>query len=66
MSSYKHKKGKKKLLRRVHTPFIKKEMLQVGNIINLFSKLLLITDYAPATMRTLFNKTQRYEHLPNI
>lgn len=53
------KKGTK-LLKRVQTPFITKELLQIGNIINLFSKLLLITDCAPITMRTLFSHSERY------
>lgn len=44
----------KVLLRRVHLPSLKREMLQIGNIINVYSKLLHITDCAPATRRTIF------------
>lgn len=52
------KKGKN-LLKRVQLPSLKLEMLQIGNIINIFSKLLLIADCAPATRRTLFDKVER-------
>ncbi|XP_013134921.1 PREDICTED: nucleoside diphosphate kinase 7-like [Papilio polytes] len=51
------KKGKN-LLRRVHLPPLKLEMLQIGNIINIFSKLLHIIDCAPATRRILFDNVQ--------
>ncbi|XP_045493772.1 nucleoside diphosphate kinase 7-like isoform X1 [Colias croceus] len=51
------KKGKN-LLKRVQLPPLKLEMLQIGNIVNIFSKLLYITDCAPATRRTLFNNVQ--------
>lgn len=50
----------KNLLRRVQLPHLTLEMLQIGNIVNIFSKLLYITDCAPATRRTLFNNVQRY------
>lgn len=53
------KKGKN-LLRRVQLPPLKVEMLQIGNIVNIFSKLLHIKDCAPITRRTLFNNVQRY------
>ncbi|CAH0592558.1 unnamed protein product [Chrysodeixis includens] len=51
------KRGKN-LLRRVQLPSLKKEMLQIGNIVNIFSKLLLITNCAPATRTKLFNNVQ--------
>lgn len=51
------KKGKN-LLRRVQIPTLRLEMLQIGNIVNIFSKLLQIVDCAPATRRTLFNNVQ--------
>ncbi|XP_022821874.1 nucleoside diphosphate kinase 7-like isoform X3 [Spodoptera litura] len=51
------KKGKS-LLRRVQLPTLKREMLQIGNIVNVFSKLLLITDCTPLTKRTLFSKVE--------
>lgn len=53
------KKGKN-LLKRVQLPTINLAMLQIGNIVNIFSKLLLITDCAPATRRTLFKNVQRF------
>lgn len=52
------KKGKN-LLKRVQLPSLKLEMLQIGNIVNIFAKLLLITDCAPATRIKLFNNVQR-------
>lgn len=52
------KKGKN-LLKRVQLPTLKLEMLQIGNIVNIFSKLLLITDCASATRLKLFNNVQR-------
>ncbi|XP_026738827.1 nucleoside diphosphate kinase 7-like [Trichoplusia ni] len=51
------KKGKN-LLKRVQLPTLRLEMLQIGNIVNIFSKLLLITDCAPATRIKLFNNVQ--------
>ncbi|KAJ8737610.1 hypothetical protein PYW08_000205 [Mythimna loreyi] len=51
------KKGSN-LLRRIHAPFLKPNMLQVGNIVNVFSKLLFIKDCAPVTMRTLFTHSE--------
>uniref|UniRef100_A0A2A4JZK6 DM10 domain-containing protein n=1 Tax=Heliothis virescens TaxID=7102 RepID=A0A2A4JZK6_HELVI len=51
------KKGKN-LLKRTHLPSLKPEMLQIGNVVNIFSKLLLITDCAPATGRTLFKRVE--------
>ncbi|XP_072940655.1 nucleoside diphosphate kinase homolog 7-like isoform X2 [Epargyreus clarus] len=51
------KKGKN-LLRRVQLPTLKLEMLQIGNIVNIFSKLLHIKDCAPITRRSLFNNVQ--------
>ncbi|XP_068626486.1 nucleoside diphosphate kinase homolog 7-like [Battus philenor] len=51
------KKGKN-LLRRVQLPSLKLAMLQMGNIISVFSKLLHILDCAPATRRILFNNVQ--------
>jgi hypothetical protein len=51
----------KNLLKRVQLPTLKLEMLQIGNIVNIFSKLLHIIDCAPATRRTLFNKVERYD-----
>lgn len=53
------KKGKN-LLRRVQLPSLSLQMLQIGNIVNIFSKLLHIKDCAPVTRRTLFNNVQRY------
>lgn len=54
------KKGKN-LLRRTQLPPLKLEMLQIGNIVNIFSKLLYITDCAPLTRRTLFKNVERYD-----
>ncbi|CAH4031242.1 nucleoside diphosphate kinase 7-like [Pieris brassicae] len=51
------KKGKT-LLRRVQLPPLKLEMLQIGNVVNIFSKLLHITDCAPLTRRTLFKNVE--------
>lgn len=48
------------LLKRVQLPSIKLPMLQIGNVVNIFSKLLLIKDCAPATLRTLFHHVERY------
>ncbi|XP_053604531.1 nucleoside diphosphate kinase homolog 7-like [Plodia interpunctella] len=42
------------LLRRQQLPPLKLEMLQVGNIVNIFSKLIHITDTAPITRKVLF------------
>lgn len=50
----------KNLLKRVQLPNLKLEMLQIGNIVNIFSKLLQIRDCAPSTRRTLFNRVERY------
>ncbi|KAJ8715559.1 hypothetical protein PYW07_010041 [Mythimna separata] len=44
------------LVRRVHLPTLKLEMLQVGNTIKVFSKLLLIKDCATATKKKIFDK----------
>lgn len=52
------KKGKN-LVKRVQLPTLKVEMLQVGNIVNIFSKLLHIVDCAPATHKKLFHNVQR-------
>lgn len=52
------KKGKN-LLRRIHLPPLKLEMLQIGNIVSVFSKLLYIRDCAPLTRRVIFNKVER-------
>ncbi|KAH9637661.1 hypothetical protein HF086_009329 [Spodoptera exigua] len=49
------KKGKN-LVSRVQLPTLRLEMLEIGNIINVFSKLLRITDCAPATRKKLFYK----------
>ncbi|XP_049884491.1 nucleoside diphosphate kinase 7-like [Pectinophora gossypiella] len=46
------------LLKRVQLPSLKIEMLQIGNIVNIFSKLLHITDCAPATRKTLFREVE--------
>ncbi|KAJ8709650.1 hypothetical protein PYW08_009654 [Mythimna loreyi] len=43
------------LVRRVHLPTLKVEMLQVGNTIKVFSRLLLIKDCAPATKKKMFS-----------
>ncbi|XP_032529275.1 nucleoside diphosphate kinase 7-like [Danaus plexippus] len=51
------KKGKN-LVKRVQLPTLKVEMLQVGNIVNIFSKLLHIVDCAPATHKKLFHNVQ--------
>ncbi|KAJ8737613.1 hypothetical protein PYW08_000208 [Mythimna loreyi] len=48
----------KKVFRRVMVPYLKPAMLQVGNVVNIFSKLLLITNCAPATMRILFHHNE--------
>ncbi|XP_037298532.1 nucleoside diphosphate kinase 7 [Manduca sexta] len=48
----------KNLLRRVQLPPLKLEMLQIGNIVNVFSKLLHVKDCAPATRRVLFDKVE--------
>ncbi|CAB3256507.1 unnamed protein product [Arctia plantaginis] len=48
----------KNLLRRVQIPSINFAKLQIGNIVNVFSKLLLITDCVPATRRTLFKNVE--------
>ncbi|XP_063357867.1 nucleoside diphosphate kinase 7-like [Cydia amplana] len=48
----------KNLLRRVQLPTLTMEMLQIGNIVNIFAKLILIRDCAPITKRTLFNKME--------
>lgn len=53
------KKGKN-LLKRVQFPPLTLQMLQIGNIVNIFSKLLHIKECAPVTRRTLFNKVERY------
>lgn len=53
------KKGKN-LVKRVHLPPLKLEMLQIGNIVNIFSKLLYIKDCAPATRKILYSNVQRY------
>ncbi|XP_060809722.1 nucleoside diphosphate kinase 7-like [Amyelois transitella] len=47
------------LLRRMQLPTLKLEMLQVGNIVNIFSKLLLITDCAPITRKKLFKNFEK-------
>lgn len=52
------KKGKN-LVKRIQLPTLKPEMLQIGNTINIFSKLLLITDCAPATRKKMFNHIER-------
>ncbi|KOB65477.1 Nucleoside diphosphate kinase 7, partial [Operophtera brumata] len=51
-------KKEKKLLRRIHLPPLKLEMLQIGNILNIFSKLLYVRDCAPLTRRLIFNKVE--------
>lgn len=52
-------KRKKKLVRRTHLPTLNLDALQVGNIVNIFSKLLLITDCADATRKVLFENVER-------
>ncbi|XP_021206239.1 nucleoside diphosphate kinase 7 isoform X2 [Bombyx mori] len=52
------KKGKN-VLKRVQLPPLNLDMLQIGNIVNIFSKLLYIKDCAPATRKTLFKNVQR-------
>lgn len=54
------------LLRRVQLPTLKLEMLQIGNVINVFSKLLQITDCAPATRATIFKNVTRFVPLTSI
>lgn len=49
----------KNLLRRTQLPTLKLSMLQIGNIVNIFAKLLYIKDCAPLTKRTLFFKFER-------
>ncbi|XP_045778140.1 nucleoside diphosphate kinase 7-like [Maniola jurtina] len=51
-------KEAKNLLKRVQFPPLKREMLQIGNIINIFSKLLYIKDCAPATRNLLYHNVQ--------
>ncbi|XP_028040801.1 nucleoside diphosphate kinase 7-like isoform X3 [Bombyx mandarina] len=51
------KKGKN-VLKRVQLPPLNLDMLQIGNIVNIFSKLLYIKDCAPATRKTLFKNVQ--------
>ncbi|XP_073957649.1 nucleoside diphosphate kinase homolog 7-like isoform X2 [Choristoneura fumiferana] len=46
----------KNLLRRTQLPTLKLSMLQIGNIVNIFAKLLYIKDCAPLTKRNLFYK----------
>ncbi|XP_039756977.1 nucleoside diphosphate kinase 7-like [Pararge aegeria] len=46
------------LVKRVQLPPLKQEMLQVGNIVNVFSKLLYIKDCAPATRKILCQNDQ--------
>ncbi|RVE41436.1 hypothetical protein evm_013918 [Chilo suppressalis] len=48
----------KTLLKRVQLPTLKLNMLQIGNIVNIFSKLLHIIDCAPATRHTLFKNEE--------
>ncbi|KAJ2947962.1 hypothetical protein O0L34_g9754 [Tuta absoluta] len=48
----------KTLIKRIQVPAITTEMLQIGNIINVFSKLLYITDCASITRKTLFHNVQ--------
>ncbi|XP_059051176.1 nucleoside diphosphate kinase 7-like isoform X3 [Achroia grisella] len=52
------RKGKN-LLKRVQLSPLKLEMLQIGNIVNIYSKLLYVKDCAPVTRRTLFSNVQR-------
>ncbi|XP_041974967.1 nucleoside diphosphate kinase 7-like [Aricia agestis] len=52
------KKGKN-LVKRVQLPPLRLEMLEIGNIVNIFSKLLHIKDCAPATKRDLFKNYER-------
>ncbi|XP_052737696.1 nucleoside diphosphate kinase 7 [Bicyclus anynana] len=49
----------KNLVKRVQVPPLKLEMLQIGNIVNVFSKLLYIRDCAPATRKILYHNEQR-------
>ncbi|XP_059051178.1 nucleoside diphosphate kinase 7-like isoform X4 [Achroia grisella] len=51
------RKGKN-LLKRVQLSPLKLEMLQIGNIVNIYSKLLYVKDCAPVTRRTLFSNVQ--------
>ncbi|VVC93646.1 unnamed protein product [Leptidea sinapis] len=51
------KKGKN-LVRRVQLPPLKLEMLQIGNVVNIFAKLLYIRDCAPLTRRILFKNVE--------
>ncbi|XP_073957308.1 nucleoside diphosphate kinase homolog 7-like isoform X2 [Choristoneura fumiferana] len=48
----------KNLLRRTQIPPLTLQMLQVGNIVNIFAKLLYIKDCAPLTKKILFNKSE--------
>lgn len=47
------------LVKRVQLPPLKIEMLQIGNIVNIFSRLLYIKDCAPATRKELYHNIQR-------
>lgn len=52
------KRGKK-MLKRTQLPSFSPAMLQIGNIVNIFGKLLMLIDSAPATKRTLFKDVER-------
>lgn len=49
----------KALVRRVQIQNVNKRNLYIGNIVNIFSKLLLIKDCAPLTRKTLFKNVKR-------
>ncbi|XP_011558691.3 nucleoside diphosphate kinase 7 [Plutella xylostella] len=51
------KRGKK-MLKRTQLPSFSPAMLQIGNIVNIFGKLLMLIDSAPATKRTLFKDVE--------
>ncbi|GBP40000.1 Nucleoside diphosphate kinase 7 [Eumeta japonica] len=50
---------KTQLLKRVQLPSLKLEALQIGNVVNIFSKLLLITGCVPITSRRIFKNVER-------
>lgn len=49
----------KALVRRVQAQDLDKRNLHIGNIVNIFSKLLLLKDCAPLTRKILFHDVKR-------
>ncbi|XP_026319168.1 nucleoside diphosphate kinase 7-like [Hyposmocoma kahamanoa] len=48
----------KAMIRRVQIKGVDKRNLHIGNMVNIFSKLLLLKDCAPLTRKTLFNNVK--------